>query len=206
MPSKPAPTALAEKARRANIANILKRLNAGQTLSKSERLALDEHEASEVAKNGRRLLKMDLARELGISRVTLDGYLNRKTPPPPKPDDKRRYSVDEVAKYIADNSTKAVSSEEMRKLRERMLSIQVEREHLELETLRGRYIPKGEIEPAIAAFVGQLTEDLRLKFEMELPAKYSGRTVIERQKLNADGIDWVLRRLKSGAEKVTAKS
>lgn len=201
--SKPDAADLAGTARRSNVANILRRLKAGRTLTRAERVALDEYESEQKAKNGRRLLKLDLARELGMSRTTLDGYLNLKDPPAPKPDAARRYSVDEVQRFIAENSAKAGTNAEIRTLRETLLRMQVERETIELDELRGRYVRKDEIGPAVAIIAAQLTDDLRLKFETELPPKYDGRTTLERQKLNADGIDWVLRRLKHGTKKLT---
>lgn len=187
---------ISTRLRRANLTNIVKKLNAGKTLTKAERTALDEHEA--VNSTGRRLRKKELAAELGISRVTLDDYLNRPDPPAPKPDNNQAYSVEDVAAYIAANSTKAAVSPAMRKMREARERIRLEREEMELAELRGQLIDKSMIAPAIAAVMTQLTTDLVDVFENELPTKYNGLSTVQCAELNASGVDRVLTRFKSG--------
>jgi hypothetical protein len=76
---------------------------------------------------------------------------------------------------------------------------------IDLSVKRGQFVDKKSIEPVIASFMAALTDDLRAKFEGELPQKYEGKTAAERAKLNADGIDYVLGRLKSGARPLTSK-
>lgn len=148
--------------------------------------------------NARRLKKKALAAQLGISRVTLDEYLNRKTPPPPKPDKAGAYSVDDVAHYIEVNGAKAVSTEEMRRLREALLRMDVEERAIQIGIRKGEIIERAKVRPGIEAVMGRLTADLQAKFEQELPSKYGGRTGLQCAELNAAAVDWVLRRMKEG--------
>ncbi len=188
---------IGDKLRRANVTNIIKKLNAGKTLTKSDKDALKEHErASEGAAAVQRMGKTNLAVELGITRRTLDEYLNRSDPPPPQPDADGEYSVEDTATYIAVNGAKAVTSAEMRRLREARERIRVEREEMELAELRGRLVDKETIEPQIAAACAIFGAALRQIFESEMPAKYQGKSVVDCRILNEQGVDRVMRQLK----------
>lgn len=191
-----------EKLRRANVTNIVKKLNAGKTLSKSDKDELARHEQALAGNVTRRLRKGDLAAELGISRVTLDEYLNRTDPPPPKPDGDGAYSVEDTASYIAVNGVKAVNSAEMRRLKEARERIRVEREELELAELRGRLIDKSKIEPQVALVCTTITTEMQRIFEQELPGKYTARMVEDRE-INAAGVDRVIRAIKDALAPLT---
>jgi hypothetical protein len=145
-----------------------------------------------------RLRKKPLAAELSISRVTLDEYLNRPTPPPPKPDKRGTYSVEEVATYIATNGIKAVSTEEMRRLRESLLRMDVEERAIELGVKKGQFIERAKIRPAIENVMGRLTVDLQGIMEDELPPKLVGKNVNEIRQIVASALDRVLTRMKDG--------
>lgn len=193
---------IGEKLRRANVTNIVKKLNAGKTLSKTDQQALDEHERAMSGNIGRRLAKTALAAELGISRPTLDEYLNRIDPPPPKPDEEGAYSVEDTASYIAVNGVKAVNSAEMRRLKEARERIRVEREELELAELRGRLIDKSKIEPQVAVVCTTITTEMQRIFEQELPGKYTAKMVEDRE-INAAGVDRVIRAIKDALAPLT---
>ena len=183
-----------DQLRRANVANIIKKLNAGKTLTRAEQAALDAHEQATSGNIARRLRKTELAKELGISRVTLDEYLNR--PDAPQPDEAGAYSVEDTASYIAVNGVKAVNSAEMRRLKEARERIRVEREELELAELRGRLINKSQIEPQVAVICSTFVNELQRVFEWELPDKTFGKSVIQIREMNAAGVDRVIRALK----------
>ncbi len=147
-----------------------------------------------------RLHKAGLARALGISRPTLDGYLNRTNPPPPQPNAGKLYDVKEVAEYIAALGTKAITTDEMRKLRETLLRTQAEDAEIDLAVKRGRLIEKAAIEPGVAEIQTWWSAKMQAVFEGELPRKYEGKTTIERQKLNADAVDRLMREFKERME------
>lgn len=144
----------------------------------------------------RRLGKKDLAQTLGISRPTLDGYLNRADPPPPVPDGDRLYDLNEVAAYIAANAANPTSTEAIRRLRENLLKTQAEDAAMDLAVKRGRLIDRAAIEPGVAEIQAWWSSKLQAVFEGELPRKYEGKSTIDRQKLNADAIDRLMREFK----------
>lgn len=144
----------------------------------------------------RRLGKKDLAQTLGITRPTLDGYLNRTDPPPPVPDKDRAYDLNEVAAYIAANAANPTSTEAIRRLRENLLKTQAEDAEMDLAVKRGRLIDKAAIEPGVSEIQTWWSAKLQAVFEGELPRKYEGKSTIDRQKLNADAIDRLMREFK----------
>ena len=192
----PARVAISETLRRANLANIITKLKAGKTLSRPEQDVLDAQAAQEAASQpGRRLNKKMLAEELGISRPTLDEYLNRATAP--QPDAMGTFSVEETAAYISRHGVRAISSEEMKRIRMTLLRIQAKEAELDLAVKQGELVAIRELEPDFALMCNQLVADLRAKFEFELPARYVGKNAVECEQMNADGIDYVLTRLKA---------
>lgn len=155
------------------------------------------------AGEGKRLTRSQIALRSGINRETVSQYLARDGAP--KPDGDMRYDYDSALAFIKANAPKVgQQSPEMAQMREALLRIQLEKEQIELAVQRGRYVDKTKIVPAIAGFNTQLTDDLRMKFESELPPKYEGKNRVERQQMNADAIDWVLRRLKAGQRPLTS--
>lgn len=150
---------------------------------------------------GDRLNRTQLSERLGFDRKTVSKYLAQDGAP--KPDSKMRFSVEEVRKWIEKIAPRIPSnSEEYKNLKLAMLKMDAEEKALDLAERKKELVPKKDIEPTIAAFMSQLTTDLQAKFEHELPPKYEGKTTIEREQLNAAGIDWVLSRLKAGIKPI----
>jgi hypothetical protein len=150
---------------------------------------------------GRRLNRTQLAERLRLDRKTVSKYLAMQGAP--RPDKRQRYDVAAAKTFIEANAPKIGGSEELKKIRESMLRMEAEDMALDLEERKGRLVKKSDIEPAIIAFTSALTENLRTKFEFELPPKYEGLDAAARTKLNADGIDWVIRQLKAGTAPLT---
>ena len=88
-------------------------------------------------------------------------------------------------------------------MRQAILQMELEDMALDLAEKKGRLVDKKKIEPTIAAFMSALTTNLRNKFEFELPPKYDGLDQAARAKLNADAVDWVMTRIKTGAAPIT---
>jgi hypothetical protein len=154
-----------------------------------------------VVNVGDRLSRSQMALRAHMDRGTLAKYLAMEGAP--KPDERELFSYTEVMAWIQRNAPTLASSEELRKLKESILRMEADDKAIDLAVKRGRLVDKMKIVPAVAAFNTQLTDDLRTKFEMELPPKYEGKSRIERQQMNADAIDWVLRRLKAGQHSLT---
>jgi hypothetical protein len=179
---------ISDKLRQTNIANIAKKLNAGKTLTKTEQTALDSYDAINGVR--RRLGKKELAQELGISRPTLDEYLDQEGAP--KPDENGTYSVEDAGLWVANNSVTAGSSKEMRRLREALMRIRVEAEEIDLAKNRGKLVDKATIEPQLAVATTTIVSELQKVFEDELPSKTFGKTVVEIREINAAGVDRVV--------------
>lgn len=197
--SKRVAESLGDRLRRANVANIVRRLKAGKTLSGVEQKALEEHESGlGAASTGKKLLrKIELAGRLNISRPTIDDYLRRPGAPKPK---NKRYDPDEVRAFIEACTPTASLGEkktEIIDLRRAILRMEAEEMEIDLGIKRGLYIRRDEISPVIGSFFTQHLADALLIFEQELPAKYAGRNQIECQQLNADGIDRLFAKAKA---------
>lgn len=150
---------------------------------------------------GDRLTRSQIALRSGIDRETVAKYLAMKGAP--EPDQKMRFSYKEALEWIDKSAPRAgagANNEETKKLKNALLRAQVAMAEIELANLSGGSVSREKIVPAVAAFCTQLTQDMQLKFENELPPRYSGRTTIECQEMNAAAVDWVLRRLKEGAQ------
>lgn len=150
---------------------------------------------------GERLNRSHISARLVLDRRTVHRYLSMEGAP--QPDAKKRYDFAAARKWIFEQSArKSANAEEMKALADSMKRMEHEDMALDLAEKRGRLVDRKKIEPAIAAFCAQLTEDLRNKFEFELPPKYEGLDRAARAKVNADAIDWILERLKSGAAQI----
>lgn len=152
----------------------------------------------------KRLGKTELAKALKLSRPTLDSYLNRKEPIPPQPDEKKRFSVDEVSAYIAKVRDTEQENGTVTKWRAEALKLKVERERREIARESGDWIEKSVAKKTIETVMGEFVGALRLKFEDELPSRYIGRDSIECAQLNADAIDTLLLRFRQGVARLSA--
>ncbi len=153
---------------------------------------------------GERLTRSGIAKRGHLDSVTVAKYLEMEGAP--QPDERRRYDFKATIAWIEANAPRATANNlEMKSLREAKMRIEAEEAAFDFGIKKGRFIEREKLEPAIAAFCQQLTADMRAKFEFELPDKYEGKNAIERKVLNADGIDWVLKRLKTGAEELANK-
>lgn len=151
---------------------------------------------------GKRLAKFHLARALEIHRDTLAAWL--KQPGAPKPDKARRYDLASVRAFAALRAVEAksgnttVGGTEMGELRKERLRIQTQQAAFEFAQAKGDMMPKAEIAGTLTRLIVEIDGMLRQKFEFELPSKYKGRSQIECQQLNAQALDDIVRRFKTG--------
>lgn len=144
-----------------------------------------------------RLRKIDLSRQLGINRVTLDKYLNRDDAP--KPDSHFRFVVEEVVAYVArqrteDSKVKGKAHWEAEKAR-----LQCEQMVEEMARKRGEFIDRKELERAIPPLVAEIAELMRARFVRELPSRYKGRDAVECAQMNEAACDAIAERFRAGA-------
>jgi LPS sulfotransferase NodH len=144
--------------------------------------------------------RTQLAELLKSDRKTIRKYLSE--PGAPKPDDAVRYSVEEVREWVERLRRKTpATSDEYKELSLSIRRMEAEDMALDLKARRGELVEKVKIRPTIAAVMSLLTENLRNRFEQDLPGKYEGKTTAERMKLNAEGVDFVLGQFKAGPGK-----
>lgn len=134
----------AQKILNANLANIVKRLAAGKTLTATETammqaVALDEPPAPAVAKN-----KVELAKILGVTRQNLRIWAKMRGAPKPNADS----SLDVVAwrEFQRTQGLKGGETAEEINWRERLLQAQAERVEFNNAVLRAEYVLVSKIE------------------------------------------------------------
>lgn len=156
-----------------------------------------KRDRSQIKDEGR-FRKTELHKELGISRPTLDKYLNMEGAP--IPDTQSAYDLEQVANFIAqikneEGKIKGKNYWESEKAR-----LHCEKLLHELAVQRGEYISKSEASKTIIPIMAELGQLLKQKFELELPSRYQGKDRIECAQLNADAIDYLIRRFRSGVK------
>lgn len=150
---------------------------------------------------GEWLPKTQIAYRAKMNREIVAKYLAMEGAP--KPNEQQCYRYADVMAFIGKHAPRlSPGNDEGKTTRQAILKLQLEDMEIDLKVKRGLYIAKDEIEPAITEFMTALTEDLRAKFEFELPGKYEGMTTAERQRANIDAIDYVLRRVKEGSKPI----
>jgi phage terminase Nu1 subunit (DNA packaging protein) len=165
---------------KANLANIVKRLKAGKTLTASERKALDEYEAKQA---GEEWVKdtTALAKELGLGRRTI--YEARERFPdeaPKKHPDGRKENIKEWRRFCAekligrDTATKTLAD----------LKAELMREQIELARAKNRresgdVIDREVVEEMLGVLAQKLDLLLRLKLEVELGPRVAGKSAAE---------------------------
>lgn len=144
-----------------------------------------------------RISKSELARRCAVSRQSIAKYLAAAGAP--RSDRAGLFDAVAAAFHVGKCLARATPADNVTNLRERKLALELEALERTAAHERGELVLTSQIAPTIAAFMAQLTDDLRTKFEQELPPKYEGKGTIERQALNAAGVDWVLLKIKAGA-------
>jgi hypothetical protein len=183
-----------------NLNNIRRRLKSGKTLTRAEQIALER--ATKQAATPTRARKLQLAMMLNISRPTLDEYL--KMPGAPIADGARMFDVEAVAKFVAANAKTAAADPSTKNWRAEKTRIEAENLAFDLQVKRGDYFLKSDAVPVLAALVAEVQQNLREKFELELPPRYVGKTMIECQMMNQEAIDLIVRRIKAGGKPLTS--
>ena len=165
---------------KANLANIVKKLKAGKTLTASERKALDEYESKQ---SGAEWVKdtATLARELGLSRQAIyDARSRFPTEAPAKHADGRKENLEAwrafcAAKLIGkDTATKTLADLKADLMREQ---IKLARNKNRRE--EGDSIDREVVEEMLALLGQKLDLLLRLKLEVELGPRVAGKTAAE---------------------------
>lgn len=169
---------------KANIANIVRKLKAGKTLTTSERKALDDYEerqsGGEWAKD-----TSALARELGLARQNIYEARKRFPDAPAKHADGRRENLTAWRAFCAekligkDQATKTLADLKAELMREQILLARAKNRREEADV-----IDREVVEELLGLLAQKLDLLLRMKLEVELGPRVAGKNAAE---ANAEG-------------------
>jgi hypothetical protein len=97
----------------------------------------------------------------------------------------------------------AASLSLLEELRTKRLQLEIERVTFELSVQKRDFIPLASLAPQARALVDEIAGLMRQKFEMELPARYAGKSLVECSLINAEAIDEIGKRFKAGVRPLT---
>ena len=148
--------------------------------------------------------KSALATELGISRVTLDAYLSRTEPPPPRPNKANEYSLEEVAAYIGGIKNEAGKVKGFTHYKTEKMKLECERIALEMKVRRGEFVEQHEIAAQIVPLIAELDAMMEQQFVQVLPSRYKGKSSVECAELNRTAKDLITQRFRTGMKEIAA--
>ena len=166
-----------------NIANIVKKLRTGRTLSTAERKALDEYRLD--SDDGWVKDLSTLAKELGLSRQAIYDARNRFPDAPKKHDDGRRENLAAWQQFCAENVIgKDVATKNLAELKAELMREQIRLARSKNEREAGDVIDREVVEAMLVTLGQKLNLLLRLKLEVELGPRGVGMNAAE---LNVEG-------------------
>jgi hypothetical protein len=175
-----------------DFANLVQRVQRGGKLNRTERAMLQSMAASAghaatVAENF-----VELARILGVTRRALENWRKRKDSP--KPAANGFHEVAAWREFMQRNGLEgeAGATDEETALRARKVLAEVEERELRLAVKKGEYVALEKVRAVWTEQVARAKEQLRHKFEMELPPVLSGLDATAIQEECGKAIDEVL--------------
>ena len=181
-----------EAIRKKEKANILKKLEAGQTLTDSQRLILygNKVDAKKYAKN-----QTELAENLGVDRKTIQRW--RKEEGFPNPEADRRWDVLAVRNWReSTRSSNSANAEDMSKAEgeARRVWLQVEKLEHEIEVSKGSFISIEEAKAEINRMCG-VARSILLQIPDSIAPLVIGLTAVEAQEKLRKEIDHALNQI-----------
>ena len=199
--------------RKANVANILKKLKEGKTLSRDDWSQIEDYKAkadkpiedvTEIKKTAKSWV--ELAEVLGVARQTVDVW--KKKPGSPKP---RSNGTHDVLKWVAFIKAEGLAAKgqsetpDEAELRLRKLFAEVEDRELKVLVRKGQFVPIDAVRERWLYHIGQANALLRNKLENELPPLLVGRDAVDIRKENARVVDEYIAIMNSGEQKQIPK-
>jgi hypothetical protein len=164
---------------KANVANIIKKLKAGRTLTTAERKAVDDYESQQGGNWAKDL--SSLARELGLSRQAI--YEARSRFPndaPKKHADGKRENIEAWREFCAakligrDTATKTLAD-----LKAELMQREIKLRDMKIARESGKVIDSQIVDDMLMTLAQKLDLLLRLKLEVELGPRVAGKTPAE---------------------------
>ena len=210
--SEPQPEpSLAEKARKQEVRNILKRLQSGDRITDRERQLIDDYERQENGgdKPADRMEAdtFEIAQILGIAKPTVYSFIKRGV----FRKEGGTFNIPETVQAYLRFKTVGVSDDEIMAREQVKAETEVEKLNLtryqaqyqkkKVEVLEGQYIPRAEVETALAPVFADFTDFLRGNFEREFPAWAVGKTAPDIKAECQQRIDNAITRVRNGSSK-----
>ena len=164
---------------KANVANIIKKLKAGRTLTTAERKAVDDFESQQGGSWVKDLSA--LARELGLSRQAIyEARARFPTEAPKKHVDGKRENVEAWREFCAtkligrDTATKTLAD-----LKAELMQREIKLRDMKIARESGKVIDSQIVDDMLMTLAQKLDLLLRLKLEVELGPRVAGKTPAE---------------------------
>jgi hypothetical protein len=187
--------------RRANVANIVKKLKAGKTLTAVEMKAIQdlEKEREHLPESAN---QQEVAALLGITARGLRKIRTEHPDEAPKqlPDGKedvRAWLAYVRSRPIGPNKVKGTNREA---LLCRRIEKQIELQEIQIQRARGQLLDLAEVESLHAAIFGTATSTLRQRVENDLPLQMQNKTVPAMRAECRRIVDEVLKGIQKGIE------
>ena len=194
------PPDVAKKLLNRDFANLVKRVQAGGKISRTERAMLQSMAAG--AGDGPAFVRnfVELAVALKVTRQTINGW--KKIEDAPKATSSGLHEVAQWREFMRQRGLKGgeETPDVQQALKARKLLAEVEERELRLAVKRGDFISVEQVRADWTNLVGQATALLRRKFENELPPILSGLDATGIQEECRKAIDEVLTILHQGGE------
>ncbi|PTY03329.1 hypothetical protein DB346_05465 [Verrucomicrobia bacterium LW23] len=192
------PADAAEKILAADFKNIVRKVQEGKPLTVAERACVESRAAGSTDSTAFAKNLVELAAILGVTRRTLCSW--QKLPGAPRPQSNGTWSMAEWREFVRTRGLKArvTSAGNEEALKARKLLAEVEERELKVAIRKGEYVPLAEVRAAWMRAIGKATEQLRARFENELPPILSGLDAVGIQSECRRAIDGVLAVLHGG--------
>ena len=170
------PPDVARKLLNRDFANLVKRVQAGGKISRTERAMLQSM-AADAGVEGPAFVRnfVELAAALKVTRQTINGW--KKLADAPKPESNGLHDVAKWREFMRERGLKG--SEEMpdvqQALRARKLLAEVEERELRLAVKRGEFIAVEQVRKEWTALVARARALMEARLTNELPPVLSGR-------------------------------
>ena len=193
------PAQVAHKLLQRDLANLARRVQRGDPISRAERSLLQRMAAAPAeAEAGPAVAAsfVELAAILGVTRRSLQRWRARGDAP--KPGEDGLHDVGAWREFMRQARLAGHCGEEEAALRLRRLQAQTEEREMRLAEFRAAHVSVAAVRAEWGRLKERATRVLRQKFEEELPAMLAGRSAAEIQELNMRAIDEALDTLHRG--------
>lgn len=169
---------------KANVANILKKLKAGNVLTSGQQKTLDSY----YSQSGNEEWVKDLtalAKELGLTRQAIYDARLRFPNAPKKHEDGRRENLLAWQQFCAENLIgKDTATKNLSELKAQLMQREIKLRDMKIAREAGEMIAKEVVDDMFATLAQQLDLILRLKMEVELGQRVVGKNAAE---INIEG-------------------